>query len=158
MNSSHEVATREVLERMLAESLALEEMAARLKLHVDSVRRALRRHELIAPSRQLVSEEVRRRVLQLGAEGMVANWIAEDVKLHVSTVHRILGPRPEDVQEWQSVWLQIRRDEELYWLHTSIAPTAGRESFVYLREHSDGIVDQSGTAAEGVREGALVRA
>jgi hypothetical protein len=129
------VATKERLEHMLdVEKLEVEEIARRLKIHRDSVYRAMRKHKLLGPRRQrpLTGAEIAR-VKLLGAEGMPANWIAEDVRCATCTVHAILGNRPDAARQWRAAWSGIRHHDELYLLHNQIAPPARKESFTHLR-------------------------
>jgi hypothetical protein len=117
-----EVASKAVLEAMLAEKLTIEQMTERLGIHRDSVRRALRRHKLVPVGHRPCTPEEIARVQQLGAEGMIAPFIAEDVGLNTHTVHRILGPRPEVAAEWGAVWGEILHDERVLEWHRRIAP------------------------------------
>lgn len=134
--SNPEVATKAVLERMIAEKLTVDEMAERLKIHRDSVRRALRRHKLVRwnQSNLPVQRHELARVRVLGADGAPSNWIAEDVGLNANTVQRILGPRPEAVAEWRSVWQAIRQNDALYALHCEVAPKARQTGFSDRRQ------------------------
>lgn len=128
------IATKSALQEMVAEGLALDQMAARLNIHRDSVRRALRRHKMqLHPAVPRITPAEHNRMLMLAEPGEPANWIAEDIGVNVSTVIAHVGPRPESVAEYQRVWLQILKDEDLLRLHNQIAPTSGRESFTDLR-------------------------
>ncbi len=75
--------------------------------------------------RHLTVDE-RDRVVVLRTEGLPARWIAEDVGTTENTVTKVCQARPEEVAEWRSVFQQIRRDPELFKLHTEIAPKRKR--------------------------------
>jgi IS30 family transposase len=118
-----EVCTKARLQELMDENLDREQMAAVLKVHPDSIRRAMRRHELVEiKPHNVITPAQRRRIMQLGAEGMISTWIAEDVGLSKHTVKKVLGPRPEAARAWQQMWQGIRRDETLYALHCSLNP------------------------------------
>lgn len=75
--------------------------------------------------RQLTADE-RARVVALRTEGLPARWIAEDLGTTENTVTRTCPARPEEAAEWRTVFQQIRRDPELFALHTEIAPRRKR--------------------------------
>ncbi|MDD7930093.1 hypothetical protein [Microbacterium thalli] len=75
--------------------------------------------------RQLSTED-RARVVVLRTEGLPARWIAEDLGTTENTVTNVCHARPEEVAEWRAVFQQIRRDPELFKLHTEIAPKRKR--------------------------------
>lgn len=120
-----EITTKAVLKRMLEEKLTIDEMAAKLGVHRDSIRRGLRRHRLreVRPPRAKVTLAEAKRIRELAAEGMPATWIAEDLHLHDKTVRGIIGRMdPFLVREWKCVWSGIRHDDDLYHLHRQFAP------------------------------------
>jgi predicted transcriptional regulator len=77
-------------------------------------------------SRRILTADERSRVVVLRTEGLPARWIAEDVGTTENTVTNICHARPEEVAEWRTVFQQIRRDPELFALHTEIAPKRKR--------------------------------
>lgn len=68
----------------------------------------------------------RDRVVTLRTEGLPATWIAEDIGTTENTVTNACHARPEEVAEWRTVFQQIRRDPQLFALHTEIAPKRKR--------------------------------
>lgn len=123
-SSAGEVATREVLEAFLAQNFDRHQIADRLRIHPDSVTRALKRHGLREPKQKYTPAELERiRILAL--EGMPASWIAEDLgrttrAMSSHLLHHV--PRPDDLKQWHYVWPSIRRNAELLDLHNQFAP------------------------------------
>lgn len=69
--------------------------------------------------------EVIERIRVYAAEGMPANWIADDLPIRYETAlryaQRVEG-HDEAVHEWQTVWHEIRRSSVLLELHRELSP------------------------------------
>ena len=101
-------------------------IAKRVGVTPRTVRRILVRRgvtELQDPGH--IKPDVAMRIAVYAAEGMPANWIAEDLPVRYETALRHAQRAPghaEAVHEWQIVWHQIRKDPALLELHYEIAP------------------------------------
>lgn len=69
-----------------------------------------------------LTDAQRDRIVRLRAEGMPAAWIAEDVGVCVDTIRVTAHANPAEAAEWRTQFQYIRRDAELFALHTEIAP------------------------------------
>lgn len=129
------IATPDRIAELLAEGLDAEkdaaEMARRLGIHRDSLRRAFRRRGMyqIGPGRPVITEEQEATIRRLGEDGVIGTWICESADVNASTVRRRLGNRPEVEREWRPVWQEIRRNEELLELHRQIAAPSPKNSY-----------------------------
>jgi hypothetical protein len=120
-------ATPERVAHMLEEGIDPHDFVAVgefLNMHPDAARRAMQKLGHVPPAgpRQFTSAEDVARIRQLGAEGMIAPFICEDVSVSEDTVKRVLGPRPEAALEWRRAWLAIRKNARMLELHYEISP------------------------------------
>ena len=108
---------------MFRDGRRVKEIAESVGITGRSVQRALVRLGARPPlDRNLANRE---RVRLLAAEGMPANWIAEDVGISASRTREHAKKAPghaESVREWARVWQSIRRSDELTALHRQFAP------------------------------------
>lgn len=113
----------DVIRDLSAKGVFVSEIARQLGVTDRAVTRRRARMGLSRPTTRRMDEATRERVLCLRAEGMPGRWIAEDVGFNEDWIYKIAPGSPEDVREWRSAWMKIRKNPTLVALHREFAPS-----------------------------------
>ena len=126
---------KKLLEPLVAQDLAITEIAARLAAEdpdvtVRRVSYALRLHGLREPVRRVVPHEKREWMRAAREDGVPVGWVAETAGVATHTVTRMVGKYPSQISQWGEIWNLIRRRPDLLELHREFAP---KEALVHSK-------------------------